>query len=97
MTLFTVAPVFNYTPSIDATVVDVKTSAVFAGRNGYRVQETLTLEVEGKRIKIHLGRAHTRMGRAYLGLQAGDHVKISGVDHLHNGQGLSREAISKVH
>lgn len=56
-------------------VVDVERHESFAGRLGRRVEQTLTVERDGKRYEIRMGRAHTGIRGSARSFSAGDTVK----------------------
>ena len=59
----------------DYRVVDVDRRESFAGRLGRRVEQTLTVERDGKRYEIRMGRAHTGIRGSVRTYSAGDNVK----------------------
>jgi len=59
----------------DYRVVDVDRRESFAGRLGRRVEQTLTVERDGKRYEIRVGRAHTGIRGSVRSFSAGDTVR----------------------
>ena len=59
----------------DFRVVDVERNESYAGRLGRRVEQTLTVERDGKRYEIRMGRAHTGIHGSVRSYSTGDSVK----------------------
>lgn len=58
-------------------VVDVQRREAFAGKLGYRVDETLTLKSDDKTFHVKLYREHSRFGKTASAFQKGDRVMLS--------------------
>jgi hypothetical protein len=63
---------------IDGTVVDIQATRKFAGKLGYLVKETLTIEASGKRYTVTLSPRHSRSKVVGHQLKVGDPYRIQG-------------------
>ena len=63
-------------PPADAEyrVLDVSRREVFAGKLGHRLEQTLTVERDGKRYEVRLSRAHTGIRGSVRSYASGDVV-----------------------
>jgi hypothetical protein len=66
---------FGGEPAADSyRVISVEHRSVFAGRLGYRVEQTLVAERDGHKYEIKLGRAHTAMRGSVREYGSGDQI-----------------------
>lgn len=82
--------------SIEYKIVEVKRTAVFAGKLGDLVHEDIVVERDGNRFTVSVdGDYHTQCARTWQRLHEGENVRLSGT--LGSGMNrVDRMSISKV-
>lgn len=73
-----VALVLAVATPVSGKIVAAERHEAFAGKLGYRIQYTLTVEANGKQTRIKTARAHTRTTRSIPDYKVGDMISLPG-------------------